>query len=119
GSILEIAARNELLRRSGSHAARDFAGRIEQHLVTKDPRAEADVTRDPRAERGPEPAGAQPGAAVQPPPHSPLPPRPVTPTPPAAPAAAHHVQPGRQGSTPQPSTPGSGESSAWIPAAKT
>ncbi len=30
GSILEIAARNELLRRAGSHAARDFMGKLER-----------------------------------------------------------------------------------------
>ena len=33
GSILEVAARNELLRRTGRHAAREFMGRLEQQLV--------------------------------------------------------------------------------------
>lgn len=34
GSILEIAARNELLRRAGSDSARDFLGRLERQLMT-------------------------------------------------------------------------------------
>jgi HPr kinase/phosphorylase len=33
GSILEVAARNELLRRTGDHSARDFLGRLEGHLL--------------------------------------------------------------------------------------
>ncbi len=33
GTILEIAARNELLRRAGSHAAKEFMARIEGELV--------------------------------------------------------------------------------------
>jgi HPr kinase/phosphorylase len=33
GTILEIAARNELLRRAGGHAAREFLGRLEQQLI--------------------------------------------------------------------------------------
>ena len=35
GSILEMAARNELLRRAGTNTANDFLSRIESHLVTK------------------------------------------------------------------------------------
>jgi HPr kinase/phosphorylase len=35
GSILEIAARNELLRRAGNHAAREFLGKLEQQLVPR------------------------------------------------------------------------------------
>jgi HPr kinase/phosphorylase len=118
GSILEIAARNELLRRSGSHAAREFAGRIEQHLVTKDPRVEADRPRDFRAEIDPAPAPTQDSVAVPPAAHSPPPPRPVSPTPPAVQVAHHPQATGKHGLTPQPSAPSSGESSAWIPAAK-
>src|SRR4029079_2138829 len=34
GSILEIAARNELLRRAGKDSAREFLGRLEGQLVT-------------------------------------------------------------------------------------
>jgi HPr kinase/phosphorylase len=34
GSIIEMAARNELLRRGGRHTAREFLGRIEGHLVS-------------------------------------------------------------------------------------
>jgi HPr kinase/phosphorylase len=33
GSILEVAARNELLRRAGEHSAREFLGRLEGHLL--------------------------------------------------------------------------------------
>jgi HPr kinase/phosphorylase len=36
GSILEVAARNELLRRSGDHPARDFLGRLEGQLLQPD-----------------------------------------------------------------------------------
>jgi HPr kinase/phosphorylase len=68
GSILEVAARNELLRRTGRHAAREFMGRLEQELVRGD-------------------AGSAPEKPATPP--LPLAERPretpVTPAPPAAP----------------------------------
>jgi HPr kinase/phosphorylase len=35
GSIIEMAARNELLRRDGHHTAHEFLERIETHLVTR------------------------------------------------------------------------------------
>ncbi len=35
GSIIELAARNELLRRDGRHSAHEFLDRIEAHLVTR------------------------------------------------------------------------------------
>ncbi|HSQ62016.1 MAG TPA: HPr(Ser) kinase/phosphatase [Polyangiaceae bacterium] len=35
GTILEIAARNELLRRAGSHSAREFMARLEGQLVQR------------------------------------------------------------------------------------
>ena len=35
GSIIEMAARNELLRRDGRHTAHEFLERIESHLVTR------------------------------------------------------------------------------------
>ncbi len=110
GSILEVAARNELLRRSGSHAAREFAGRIEQHLVARDPRVEAD----------PAPAGTQTGTAAQPPlAPSPGQPRAASPPPAAAAAAGHKpAQAGKHGATPPAVGPLLGESSAWIPATK-
>jgi HPr kinase/phosphorylase len=41
GSILEVAARNELLRRAGDHSARDFLGRLESHLLDGSDRTEA------------------------------------------------------------------------------
>jgi HPr kinase/phosphorylase len=105
GSILEIAARNELLRRSGSHAAREFAGRIEQHLVAAAPHIERD--REPSLQASipaqasrvttpdPQPASADSGGSVT----NPVPPTPL---------------PGRAASRSQPP---SGESSAWIPVA--
>ena len=34
GTIIEMAARNELLRRDGRHTAKEFLGRIESHLAT-------------------------------------------------------------------------------------
>jgi len=44
GSIIELAARNELLRRDGRHSANEFLDRIEAHLVTR-----------PAIELGPDP----------------------------------------------------------------
>ena len=35
GSIIELAARNELLRRDGRHTAHEFLDKIESHLVTR------------------------------------------------------------------------------------
>jgi HPr kinase/phosphorylase len=35
GSIIELAARNELLRRDGRHTAHEFLDKIEAHLVTR------------------------------------------------------------------------------------
>lgn len=35
GSIIEMAARNELLRRDGRHTAHEFLARVESHLVVK------------------------------------------------------------------------------------
>jgi HPr kinase/phosphorylase len=35
GTILEIAARNELLRKAGTNSSLEFMGRLEQQLVTR------------------------------------------------------------------------------------
>jgi HPr kinase/phosphorylase len=35
GSIIELAARNELLRRGGRHTAHEFLDKIESHLITR------------------------------------------------------------------------------------
>jgi HPr kinase/phosphorylase len=35
GTIVELAARSELLRRDGTHSARDLLGKLEQQLVTR------------------------------------------------------------------------------------
>ena len=86
GSILEVAARNELLRRAGNHTARDFMGRLEGHLLR-------------------EPAGALTGA--RPATDGPLA---------AAPHAPSHTPGPARFPTPGPDVPRSSESSAWIPA---
>ena len=58
GTIVELAARSELLRRSGTHSARDFLGRLEKQLVTR-AAVEADLPRTspppPMREAQPEP----------------------------------------------------------------
>ena len=48
--LVEVAARNQLLRMRGRHAARDLAKRIDQHL--KDLEAETDVEVDEDVEHG-------------------------------------------------------------------
>ena len=48
--LVEVAARNQLLRMRGRHAARDLAARLDQHL--KDLEAEADVEADEDVEHG-------------------------------------------------------------------
>ena len=47
--LVEVAARNQLLRMRGRHAARDLAARLDQHL--KDLEPEADVEADEDVER--------------------------------------------------------------------
>ncbi len=59
GTILEIAARNELLRKAGTNSSLEFMGRLEQQLVT---RAAVDRHADPDA------LFASPVKAVVPPP---------------------------------------------------
>ena len=48
--LVEVAARNQLLRMRGRHAARDLAARLDQHL--QDLQAEADVEVDEDVEHG-------------------------------------------------------------------
>ena len=95
GSILEVAARNELLRRTGSHAARDFMGRLEQELVHRNTGVPASGHALPNA-----------GA----------------PRPPASRQVDPRADAPESGSAARATTPGgvprSSESSAWIPAAK-
>ncbi len=106
GSILEVAARNELLRRTGSHAARDFMGRLEQQLMTQ------------AVPPGSEPANASGKAATGEPQASTSPRGTPVPTPlprtdePHSPMVARHTPAQRS------PVPSSSESSAWIPAAK-
>ncbi len=93
GSILEIAARNELLRRAGKDSAREFLGRLEGQLVT--------------------------GVAMEDQPES-LAMLPVAPHVPAGTRDAAKVsgKPGRPSWTSLGDPAGSNESSAWIPAVR-
>jgi HPr kinase/phosphorylase len=98
GSILEIAARNELLRRAGSHTAKEFLSRLENQLVTS-----VAMDDQPESVAGPVSSGRSlPDLA----PSAPRLPRPISPTPdrPSWGQIADH----------QPSN----ESSAWIPAVR-
>jgi HPr kinase/phosphorylase len=90
GSILEIAARNELLRRGGGHSARDFLGRLEHQLIR--PAIEE--------ERGPDSG----------------PPPPTASSPAHVPVGAY--PPGRPTWTRLSDRTQSNESSAWIPAVR-
>ena len=98
GSILEIAARNELLRRAGKDSAREFLGRLEGQLVT-----------GVALEEQPESAAALPVAPASVPTfHKP-------PTPPPRPSSP---KPDRPTWTSLSDVGGSNESSAWIPAVR-
>jgi HPr kinase/phosphorylase len=61
GTILEIAARNELLRRAGSHAAKEFMSRLEGELVPQLAleHDDGDIVAPP--ERAPESVVPRPG----------------------------------------------------------
>ena len=91
GAILEIAARNELLRKAGTNSPLEFMGRLEQQLVTR-----AAIENDPADPVFQPPAAASSGRI-----DSPEPPPARTPFPP-----------------PWPVSDRSGESSAWIPAVR-
>jgi hypothetical protein len=51
GSIIEMAARNELLRRDGRHTAHEFLDKIEGHLSTR-PGRDPDAPASERESRG-------------------------------------------------------------------
>jgi hypothetical protein len=54
GSIIEMAARNELLRRDGRYTAHEFLDKIEAHLTTRpSPTKETDST-DEEGEKKPD-----------------------------------------------------------------
>jgi HPr kinase/phosphorylase len=113
GSILEVAARNELLKRSGGHAAKDFLGRLEGQLLQPSGGALAmhplpDLPRT--APTAPSPGFAQ---ALEPA-HAPS----TSGTP--DPASSGHGVPESEESGPISSFPGArpNESSAWIPAVR-
>jgi HPr kinase/phosphorylase len=65
-SIIEVAARNELMRRSGVHSARDFFSRLNQTLLHLSPE-EADLLIPPTAPATP-PIPTPPTPPVAPPP---------------------------------------------------
>lgn len=68
-SILEVAARNELLKNAGHHAAREFFGNLEGSLLSERPHDESAVL-PPVVMRAPPSSDAGP----RPPPHRPRPP---------------------------------------------
>ncbi len=72
GTILEIAARNELLRRAGSHAAKEFMARLEGELV---PRPALEREKSPYQDQDQDvpPRTQQPESVVPPPRTPPVP----------------------------------------------
>ncbi len=106
GSILEVAARNELLRRSGDHTARTFLGRLEGQLmqpgVAPGPVAAqtAKTSPSPRLEADTDPTIAPPPGGS-----------------PAPASSSNGVNPESEESGPISSFPAArpNESSAWIP----
>ncbi len=64
GTILEIAARNEMLRRAGSHAAKEFMSRLEGELVPQLALEHDDA--DIVTRQGPEPYDAVPETTASP-----------------------------------------------------
>jgi HPr kinase/phosphorylase len=109
GAILEVAARNELLRRTGSNAAKDFMGRLEHQLLTRKGQAGEDASFEPLTSLSS--------------PSPPSPPSPLSPLSPSEGEATRTTEPDPRGEpkprkeTPRP-MPQSSESSAWIPAAR-
>lgn len=59
GSILEVAARNELLRRTGAHPALEFLGKLEGQLITGSLRNVGPTMRSPADSERPQ-AGTSP-----------------------------------------------------------
>lgn len=70
-SILEVAARNELLKNAGHHAAREFFGNLEGALLSERPNDESAVMPPVRMRQ---PPSSDAGGARPPPPHRPKPP---------------------------------------------
>ncbi|MGK4003132.1 HPr(Ser) kinase/phosphatase [Sorangium sp. So ce1036] len=110
-SILEVAARNELLRNAGFHAAREFFGNVEGELLRDRSQEESSVPPPVTLAEEPSPRGAaQPGALRAP--------RPAGGVEPHHPPSSAFRQPGERGHPP-PDRPGSGfvatESSVSLP----
>lgn len=61
-SILEVAARNELLKNAGHHAGRELFGTIEASLRTQETNAHEAATPETRALRDPQPPSSEMGA---------------------------------------------------------
>lgn len=110
-SILEVAARNELLKNAGFHAAREFFGNVEGELLGERTPEESSVPPPARfSEEGTQRSAAPPG-----------PPRPPRPSfdrdPPSPPSSAFRQPPDR--GRPPPDRPSSGfvatESSVSLP----
>ncbi|WP_437670870.1 HPr(Ser) kinase/phosphatase [Sorangium sp. So ce131] len=109
-SILEVAARNELLKNAGFHAAREFFGNVEGELLRERAQEESAVPPPVKvAEEG------APRAAAPPRP----PPPPLGVDPPNPPSSAFRPPVDRGRPPPLPSRPGSGfdatESSVSLP----
>jgi HPr kinase/phosphorylase len=71
-SILEVAARNELLKNAGHHAAREFFGNLEGSLLSERPHDESAVL--PPVAMRPPPSSDTGAVPPRPPPHRPRPP---------------------------------------------
>jgi HPr kinase/phosphorylase len=69
-SILEVAARNELLRTAGHHAARDFFGNLEGVLIGSERPADESAGVPPATVGETAKSPAQPARMVPPPPSS-------------------------------------------------
>jgi HPr kinase/phosphorylase len=113
GSILEVAARNELLRRAGEHSAREFLGRLEGHLLegarTAPARHDDPSRREPARLTLPTAEGQEPAKGTPPDPAS---------SGPGSFGEGH--EPEDDDSRGPPSFPSerANESSAWIPAVR-
>ncbi|WP_437630773.1 HPr(Ser) kinase/phosphatase [Sorangium sp. So ce854] len=110
-SILEVAARNELLKNAGFHAAREFFGNVEGELLGERSPEESSVPPPARlAEEWTQRSAAPPGA--------PRPPGPDQDADPKVPPSSAYRQPPERG-WPPPERPGSGfvatESSVSLP----
>ena len=113
GSILEVAARNELLRRAGEHSAREFLGRLEGQLMESALAGKTGLAAPPLRSPGPPMAPVpDPGQTDFDSSASPAPPHPAS----SGTDFGEEDRPQARG-RPTPSERPN-ESSAWIPAVR-